>query len=629
MNTQKSGDTLPSKEPSQKNQSKQDATRTKTAKKKSPLTPEQKKARKEKNAQKREQNAQKKSIRGLFATMGFHHIHVENKEFNYTKELPRVELDDIFYSENTIMIVEYTVTKSNEKSKEHLRRKRALATSIHQNPLEFEKFLINHFPNHFKESSTQKNIRYLYCSKYSVSEEIKSQYSNIVIFLSGQVLKYFRDLTAIIRSFSKYEFEEFLGIDKNSSQKNEFTAYIVNNATSKFEHKYALVTFYATPEALLSRAYVLRSNSWRNPDDYIYQRHLKKDKIVKIREYLNANGQSFPNNIILTLRRDSVSFSFEKNDALIPLKLSEDGYFTYQDDEGVKHKLEGENKTIKLTIVDQYGTIGVIDGQHRLFSYAHESMEEKRKSSKLLVTGILLPKQHSENDSRKLEAKLFKSINTPQTAPPESLNLYIEEMLTPCSVGSINKRIVELLADENMPLHKIIPKKNQPSEGLIPTSSIISYGLNTYLRFTSKNPYSMYNLWKETIDYIPIIEGTPPELSKEDAQKYVEFSSTLIKNYLVAFKKQLEAGQWNRAKRGKTDEVHKGILTATTIAGIILCMQKYLQNNPSHATLDFKFETVMNTRALNGFNFKNYSGGSSWKRLGNELYDIIFKCHEN
>lgn len=442
------------------------------------------------------------------------------------------------------------------------------------------------------------------------------------------MLKYFKDLTAIIHYFSKYEFEEFLGIDKKSYQKNDFTAYIVNNTTSKFEHKYALVTFYATPEALLSRAYVLRSNSWRNPDDYIYQRHLKKEKVEKIREYLNTNGQSFPNNIILTLRNDSVSFSFENKGEPISLKLSEEGYFTYQDNKGVTHKLEGENRTIKLTITDQYGTIGIIDGQHRLFSYAHDSMKEKRKSAKLLVTGILLPRQRSENESRRLEAKLFKSINTPQTAPPPSLNLYIEEMLTPGTVGAINKRIVERLADDNMSFHKIIPRKNQLPDNLIPTSSIISYGLSTYLRFTSNNESGMYNLWKRTIQHTPKIEGNPLQLSEEDAEKYVEFASTLLNNYLVAFKSQLEKGQWNKAKRGKTDEAHKGILTATTIAGIILCMQTYLQNNPSHATLDFKFETVMKSGVLNRFNFKNYSGGSSWKKLGNELYNILFNFHE-
>ncbi len=145
-------------------------------------------------------------------------------------------------------------------------------------------------------------------------------------------------------------------------------------------------TFEASPYELLPLARVYRRDELPSlSSESEYQRPLIPDKIASIRKkLLESQGFMFPNNILVV--------------------LSEDCRY--------------ENET--LTIPKKYGAISVIDGQHRLFSYADEEIEQRLGGhSRILVTAIKF-RDADEEAIRRYSARTFVEINTNQTRVPRT-----------------------------------------------------------------------------------------------------------------------------------------------------------------------------------------------------------------
>lgn len=86
----------------------------------------------EEKAQRREQFAHKKSIRTLLENIGFKRISgIENKHFEYMNR--KTELDDVFYYENVIILMEYTIGRSSE----HLLTKKIIYDNINNDTIAF------------------------------------------------------------------------------------------------------------------------------------------------------------------------------------------------------------------------------------------------------------------------------------------------------------------------------------------------------------------------------------------------------------------------------------------------------------------------------------------------------------
>lgn len=145
-----------------------------------------------------------------------------------------------------------------------------------------------------------------------------------------------------------------------------------------------LYTFYASPYELLPIAKVFRRDELpsllsEEPD---YQRPLIPSKLKSIRENLLINQDFiFPGTILVVLSNDC-RYSVEDETLIIPKK---------------------------------YGSISVIDGQHRLFSYADDDIEEHiGDDSRIMITAIQF-RNVSENLINIFGAKTFIEINTNQT----------------------------------------------------------------------------------------------------------------------------------------------------------------------------------------------------------------------
>jgi DGQHR domain-containing protein len=241
------------------------------------------------------------------------------------------------------------------------------------------------------------------------------------IFLTTQLERYDVDLTEVehvaicfgvdcdliegyadtIGEYSKNHFLERVGVESTPSME-ALTLREDDHNLSRLRHKKVasgdvpladVYTFEANPYLLLPIAQVYRrddfpgvpgsgSGSQGSGD---YQRPLDESKIQSMRRILGANLDfMYPNNILCVLS-DSCS---------------------YQNEE--------------LKIPKEYGSISVIDGQHRLFSFADPEIEDHLEDPQIMITAIrfrnLNPEEGRSEQINKYSAKTFVEINNKQTS---------------------------------------------------------------------------------------------------------------------------------------------------------------------------------------------------------------------
>lgn len=147
-----------------------------------------------------------------------------------------------------------------------------------------------------------------------------------------------------------------------------------------------LYTFTISPYKILNIVHVYRQDelpSLQDSSTYNYQRPFKPDKLKEIREKLLTNPDFiFPSNILVILSKECTYD--ERNDGF-------------------------------LHIPGKYGSISVIDGQHRLFSYADPKVKSIMKDDcKIMVTAVDF-KTENQEIINKFSAKVFIEINMNQT----------------------------------------------------------------------------------------------------------------------------------------------------------------------------------------------------------------------
>lgn len=151
------------------------------------------------------------------------------------------------------------------------------------------------------------------------------------------------------------------------------------------------MSFYVDPAALLTRSYVLRQDRWEESSN-LYQRMISKKKIEAVRRYLLEDKRVFINNIIVTLPPTTEVL----------------------DTHGRHLDLSTVVKTtpVKIRLPSRYNSVGLVDGQHRVYSYYEGGLNEDRIrklriQQNLLATGIVYPTSANQNERIKFEAKLF------------------------------------------------------------------------------------------------------------------------------------------------------------------------------------------------------------------------------
>lgn len=557
---------------------------------------------------KREESKFRTSVKEIFTCSGFNYITSENKEFIFeTKDGSRTtELDGIFIYENIIVVVEDTCTTSPGN---HLAKKQIIFDLAIKNKNEFIECLKNNISefHQYTNKAIYENDHYilkvLYFSMYPVdSEYVESANRAGIKVIERALTNYFYSLVKNIASSAKYEFLKFLEIPYsdfggnklsggNSTAINSYKGFLLPEANSSYPDGFKVVSFYVDPASLLKKSFVLRKNSWINPN-LSYQRILDMRKIKLMRKYLSDNQRVYLGNIIATLPSTTKINDINTSNQLSPNQ-------------------QIDVKPIEITLPDQYNVVGLIDGQHRVYSY-HEGSdvyEDKigklRRKQNLLVTGIIYPSHLSEHERILFEAKLFLEINSKQTSVKSALIQEIEVIVNPFSSTAIAKSVLTQLTRKGALKDKLEEHVFDTVEKL-KVSSIVSYGLKP---LTKKDGIdSLFSIWPETEKKANIIAQIKPE----NLEDYLNFCVTEINLILNSIKISYPEG-WKVGHESK-------MLTPTSINGFLKCLRLVIENNDDRS-LEFyksKFENIST------FPFKNYKS-SHWNQLGIDLYKEFFK----
>lgn len=205
-----------------------------------------------------------------------------------------------------------------------------------------------------------------------------------------------------------------------------------------------LYTFEASPYDLLPMARVYRRDelpSLSSTPEKDYQRPLIRKKLDEIRTgILDSQDSMFPNSILVVL----------------------------------SNECEYSDTKQKLTIPQKYGAISVIDGQHRLFSYADKNVQNRLgENAKILITAIKF-QENNQEIIHTYSAKAFVEINTNQTRiHPTHLDAIAYEILGQTHSRAIAAQVILRANRRKGRLYGLFDT-NQTGLGIIQSSTVLS-----------------------------------------------------------------------------------------------------------------------------------------------------------
>lgn len=512
------------------------------------------------------------------------------------------EFDDAFVYENLIVFVEYTTTQSSDVT-HHLKNKHLFFSRVMADTKAFVAQMRSLVPAFDARLGTLYHpdrmiFKIVYCSRFEFDVAIKSIVKEPE-YLDFDLLKYFEKLASVVKMSAMPELLDFLKVDPltvaragkfpSKAPSDSYDGIILPEASSGFPANFKVVSFYADADALLRRAYVLRRSGWRATAQ-AYQRMVSPPKIEEIRKKLRNDGKVFVNNLIVTL----------------PSDVHPEG----ADGKTIDISTLTETEPVKIRLPGRPNCLGVIDGQHRLYSYYESKVDDPeiaklRHQQNLLTTGIIYPVKLDDEARERFEAELFLGINSKQTNASTRLLQEIEVLLHPYSTTAIGRRIVDRLAKTG-PLAGHI-ETYFFDKGKLKTSSVVSYGLAPLIKF--QGPDSLFQIFQHQ-DKSLLEQGE----SAEALSEYIDFCVTRINVFLGAVKANIDDHRWT--PEGKI----KDRLLAVTYVNAFLIVLRFLVE----AKGDLVFHKLKDALSgLNKFPFKDYHS-SQYARMATKIFQQHF-----
>lgn len=559
------------------------------------------------NPQKLEQMRQSRSTRAVFQRMGFERIVSDKLEFTFDGRTG--EIDDIVLQKNVLLITEYTVGKPDSA---HISKKSILFEKILKRSADWiteYSNLNSAFADKINASAFQPSefqVFICYVSLHGASTEIEDAFPHYR-FLDGTRLRYFDALSKTIHHSARHEFFNYLGVElkrlgervhQTGVNSKNFNGYLLPEENSGYSKGFKVVSFYADPATLLEMSYVLRRDSWRDPDG-LYQRILVKGKITKMRRYLTDLKRVFVNNIIVTLPAETVINDPVTGHNADPTSLS-------------------RVSPVTISVSLQPNMVGLVDGQHRVFCY-HEApndpldkeISKQRSRQNLLVTGLIFPKSWTDQSKREFEARLFLEINDTQARAKSALKQSIEVLLNPFSTIAIAKEVTNRLSRRG-PLAGLLQTNFFDPPDRIKTTSIVSYGLRPLIKMDGTD--CLFAAWGSSSKSLLNDRVAASDQRKVALEQYIEFCTTEINDFLIEAKLATGADRW----RPSTPK-ERQILGPTTVNGFFVCMRCIVESN--HARGRKTYSRALGPLAT--FDFSKYRS-SAWKTLGDEVFAACF-----
>lgn len=547
----------------------------------------------------------RRKIRDSFVNAGFEYLKTEDihKKFG----LKTGELDYVFLYNNILLICEDTETRSPKDIKDHIRKKKETADQICANRSQLLCWLKADFPDKFEKFNAFSDSRYmiffLYFSKYNASltvNDIKLYRPITVVEYAS--LSYFHKMSQSIKKSSKYEIFRFLGlhscnigIPSSSQSENSISTPIIYPTDSTgLSNGVRVVSFMMCADTLLRNCYVLRKDNWEDSIQ-LYQRLIEKDRIQTIRSFIAERGETFFNNIIVSLPQ-GISFKDSKGSIVDLEKIN-------------------DYENCVVVIPDEINSICVIDGQHRIYAHFEGDDKYERKISQLrsqlhlLVTGLIFPPEMDKLERSKYESQIFLDINSNSRAVPPDVLLHIETLKDPYSDLGIARQVIVGLNKSNVFLNLFELSLLENSK--IKIASIIKFALR-YL--VSINPLlsrpNLFSVWDG--DKISLLAHKSDSL-----ESYIAFAINALSVYFSALK-DTHKNDWNNED--------SRILSVTSINGFIMA---YHDSLGIYGVKDFPFYqgcfSCLDTDfSKDGFQYVS----SRYKLFSREILDKAFNLEE-
>jgi DGQHR domain-containing protein len=184
-------------------------------------------------------------------------------------------------------------------------------------------------------------------------------------------LSYYEAIAETIKQYAKYEIIHALGIS-TKEQKDIHRVIALKVRQPDPESGDDLFLFSMSAERLLKTCAIYRR---AQGSAVAYQRMLRRERLPKVLEYVTKTDAMLPTNIVVHLNEkvivEDISFEELKDTKGRPLVFSAQHGFAL----------------VALNIPQEYSSLELIDGQHRLFGFA-AAEPATRAAFDLLVTGL-------------------------------------------------------------------------------------------------------------------------------------------------------------------------------------------------------------------------------------------------
>lgn len=219
--------------------------------------------------------------------------------------------------------------------------------------------------------------------------------------------EYLKELAKSIGSYARRELYAALGFSPHRIESREpgtnaliLPAFLQPNRS--LGEDFPSANIYQMEIGVNSLLEIARVNRYRglseNSDGY--QRILHKEKLDQIAKYINgAPNRAFPNSLTLVLAPSCQIRQLNNGQRFHGCEMAE------------------------ITIPVEYASVDVIDGQHRLFAFAHEDVSDDiRCNSVLAASAIHFTELTDEEERSRFAGRLFIEINSTHTKVSRAIN---------------------------------------------------------------------------------------------------------------------------------------------------------------------------------------------------------------
>ena len=391
---------------------------------------------------------------------------------------------------------------------------------------------------------------------------------------------YISKLTNAIGEYARFELLSFLGTESSLEKEYEdvrhFKFYLVKECEiTEIEGKSLkadIFLFSAPPDFLLRTCKVRRFYGLPDPDVKAYfQRMLNENKLEEIRKNFikNNSKRSFPTPITVVLPPEAEII--KNNRLVIPFK---------------------------------YGSLTIIDGQHRLYSYASLASEIKNKA-RILVNGIKFYSKDLEK-IRKFSAHTFMDINREQVKVKTSL-LYLiayDQMGDTSNESLAGKVITSCNLDGNSPLHDLFEGRALGRKSKLGIARISIVEVTNKLAKIIESIRDPDSQKAKNVSGLMDKESISPK-----AEELIKVTKSLLDGYFKKVRKVF-IDDWKSKPKAKPPVITKSLIFKTKYtAAFILLLDDYIAR-----TTDF---TEMGEHLLKIKN--NLKSNWKWKRSASKI----------